>query len=340
MEKYDAAIIGAGPAGLEAARVLSEKRKSVVILEKNSIIGKKVCAGGLTTKDFELGLSLELADVLFNEVTLETPWAKCRVKSKTPYVATLTREKLGNYLAKEDRLQGVKIYTEKEVVEVKKNSLLTKDGLEIQFNYLIGADGGQSLVRKYLGLESNKLLIAFHYKLPVKFERMEYIFNAKLFGSGYGWIFPHKEFTSVGTCVDARFGINASDLQENFKKWTDERNISLNEDYREAWVINYDYQGFQFDNIFLAGDAGGFASGLTGEGIYFAMVSGIEIAKKILDDKYNTPDLKKILQIKGKHDRLLRMLQASKPLSQIAYCLGGLIFKTHILDKKLVKSFS
>jgi len=31
---YDAVVVGAGPAGLEAARVLAESGKNVVILEK------------------------------------------------------------------------------------------------------------------------------------------------------------------------------------------------------------------------------------------------------------------------------------------------------------------
>lgn len=340
MEKYDVAIIGAGPAGLEAAKVLAENNKKVVILEKNSIIGKKVCAGGLTTKDFSLGVPIDFADRLFKEVTLGTPWANCIVKSKNPYVATVTREKLGNYLAKEDRLDGVRIYTNKVVAEIDNNHLKTKDGLEIQFYSLIGSDGVESMVRKFVGLENKNILVAFHYKMPVRYEKMEYIYNAKLFGSGYAWIFPHKEFTSIGACVDPKYAVDSAKLQENFKLWAKKRGIELDEQYHEAWMINYDYQGFQFGNIFLVGDAGGFSSGLTGEGIYFAMVSGSEIAKKIIDNNYPMPKLKEILDIKKNHERLLRFLQHHKTLGQIAFTFGGIAFKTHLFDKKLIKAFS
>ena len=45
-KKYDVVIIGAGPAGLAAARYLAENKKSVLVLEKNKVIGPKVCGGG------------------------------------------------------------------------------------------------------------------------------------------------------------------------------------------------------------------------------------------------------------------------------------------------------
>lgn len=340
MNKYDVAIIGAGPAGLEAAKILSTNNKSVIILEKNSIYGKKVCAGGLTTKDFSLGISSDLADIKYNKVVLKTPFSTTTVKSKKPYVATITREKLGKYLAAQDKLEGVKICLNTEVKQVKQNSLVTEKGETIQFDYLIGADGGRSIVRKYLDLSNEKELVAFHYKVPKKYKDMELIFDAKTFGAGYAWIFPHKEFTSIGAGFHRRDFKNGTNFKQIFQEWAKKRGIDLDERYYEAWIINYDYQGHQFKNIFLAGDAGGFASGLTGEGIYFAMISGIEIAKKILDPNYETPELNKLLSIKQDHEKVLSILRVNRTLSQAIFGISGLIFKTHIFDKRLVDSFS
>ncbi len=46
--KYDVVIVGAGPAGLELARLLGKRELSVLVIEKNRQLGKKVCAGGIT----------------------------------------------------------------------------------------------------------------------------------------------------------------------------------------------------------------------------------------------------------------------------------------------------
>lgn len=98
------------------------------------------------------------------------------------------------------------------------------------------------------------------------------------------------------------------------------KKIDCNKSQLQAAPINFDFRGFNFGNKFLIGDAAGFASGLTGEGIYFAIVSGREIAKKILDPNYNLLYLKRILKIKRGQEKmgefLLFKILRSKILTQ------------------------
>jgi geranylgeranyl reductase len=240
---------------------------------------------------------------------------------------------------------SAEILTSAEVIKIEKNHLETRGGAKYQFDYLIGADGSRSIVRKYLGLKNEKEMIAIHYKTPAIFPEMEFYFDAKMFGSGYAWIFPHKDFTSIGCGVDPNFLITAEALQKNFQKWLKDiwlknRLFDLATAKYEAWMINYDYKGHQFDNIFLIGDAAGLASGLTGEGMYFAMVSGIEAAKKILDPDYKMPAIDTILKVKKHHEEVLSLMEINKTLSQIEYNSLIVLLKTRLLDKKLIHSFS
>jgi len=57
--KYDVAIIGAGPAGMMAAIYASKRDKSVVLIDKNRVPGKKLLITGkgrcnITNAQFDL----------------------------------------------------------------------------------------------------------------------------------------------------------------------------------------------------------------------------------------------------------------------------------------------
>lgn len=337
---YKIVIVGGGPGRLSAARELAQNRIKVLLLEKNQAIGPKVCAGGLTIKDFELGIDKKIADRFFDKVIIHTPLFKDEVIDKEPFVATVSREKLGQHMAKKAKEAGAEIKTNTEVTEVDKNFVRTKNGKKIGFDYLIGADGSNSIVRKKLNFRKAKECVAFQYLVKQKFKEMEFFLNANLFGSGYAWIFPHKDFTSIG-CV-AKLGeiIDSEGLQTGFKKWLQVNKIKINADDKfESWFINYDYHGHDFGNIFLVGDAGGFSSGLTGEGIYYAMVSGIDIARKIINLNYEQKRIKEILRRKKIHEKALSLINLNKTLSRIEYNTLGLILKSRIFNRLLIDTF-
>lgn len=340
MNEFDVVIVGAGPAGLSAAKVLAQNNKKVIVLEKNNVIGPKVCAGGITAKDNSLSIPKTLASHFFNEVTLHTPITQSKIKSNSPYVSTVDRGKLGQFMAEEAKIAGAEIQKETKVKQIFSDHVQLEDGQEIYFQHLIGADGSNSIVRQHLNLGNHKKLIAFHYKIPKVFHKMELFFDAKLFGSGYAWIFPHENFTSIGCCANPNTLIEADDLKNNFEKWLKKNQIDLTNAKFESWNINYDYQGHEFGNIYLIGDAGGFAAGFTGEGIFYAMVSGQEIARKIINPEYHQKYLKKILKIKAQQESLLDKLSQNKNLTQFLYNTGGIVFKTGLLNKKLINSFS
>ena len=298
-DKYDVVIIGAGPAGLSCAETLAKGGKSVLVLEKNHKVGPKICAGGLTIKvEEEKLLSLQNAKI-FCSFKLHFSKGCKKITNPNPLVATIDRGKLGEIMLEKALKSGAEIKTETEVKEIGENSI-TINGQEIKYDYLVGADGSNSRVRKFLGVKTEKILITLQYTIPQniqEFKEMEYFLDSRIL-NGYFWIFPHKNCTEVGCGYCPKNTRKNAHIKECFKEWLKKYKIKTEGLELKSFPINFDYRGCQFNNKFLIGDAGGFASGLTGEGIYFAMVSGKEVAKKIINPQYNCPKISKILKTK------------------------------------------
>jgi len=320
MEKFDVVIVGAGPAGLSVAKILGEEEKRVLLLEKNSRIGPKICAGGLTQRSFQFRLPLNLADRIFNSFKINAFGKEMEIKGKRFLITTINREKLGQWMLKEIK-KNVQIRINSEVIEIERDYVFLKDGQKIKFDFLIGADGSLSLVRKYLNLPTKKAWSTIQYTITQDFKDLEVFFEPALFGSGYAWIFPHNNFVSVGCVTDSKF--QTLNLFKNFHYWLKKMKIEINQAELESFPINFDYHGFKFGNIFLVGDAAGFASGLTGEGIYAAILSGREVAQKILNPNYNFPGIRKLLKKKSLEERIGKTLifpiLKSKKLTQFIF---------------------
>lgn len=308
-DKYDVIIVGAGPAGLSCAEVLAKGGKSVLVLEKNHKVGPKICAGGITTRmEKEKFLSLQDTDKIFHSIKLHFFKTCKEITDSHPIVATIDRCKLGEILLERTLKSGAEVKVETAVKEISENSIII-NGQEVKFDYLVGADGSNSTVRKFLGIKTKKILVTLQYTIPQdvqKFEEMEYFFNSKIL-NGYFWIFPHKNFTAVGAAYCPKNTRQSTHIKECFEKWLKKHKIKTAKLELKSFPINFDYRGYQFGNKFLIGDAGGFASGLTGEGIYFAIVSGREVAEKIINSQYNCPKISKILKIKKYNENFFKV---------------------------------
>jgi len=313
---YDIIIIGGGPAGLACARDAAEKGMKSIVLERKKSIGRKVCAGGITWNGLIQKLPGYAAEKEFFSQYLYSQFQQAKITSKTPIIATVNRELLGHHMAEKAVNKGSEIRTSCMVRGIDKDAVTvfnTGSGKteRIRYTYLVGADGSSSTVRRYLGIPVSLAGVGINYQIPGDFSKMQWHLDGSLFGNGYGWVFPHGTTASVGAYADAKI-IKPVVLKNNLLKWSGRNGFNLSGYKAQAEFINSDYRGYRFNNIFLAGDAAGLASGLTGEGIYPAIISGEAIAENIVNPDNPLNELSRLITMHGKHQRMASITGKSR----------------------------
>jgi menaquinone-9 beta-reductase len=337
MDNYDVIIVGAGPAGLFCAENLQDSGLSVLLLEKNSVFGEKVCAGGITQKDINL---LNIPDELFEhqirDTRLHSAWNHSATNALKPFVYTVNRKELAEFQRARLKAGNLEIITGSRVTKVNNNSVLVNGTVEYGYRYLVGADGYSSIVRRYLNLPVNDRLIGLQYQIPINgFKpRFEIHMHSGYFHSWYGWIFPHRETLAVGCCADPRY-VSSGRLKKKFHRWLKRMDLDISDASYESQPIGCDYRGWDFGNIFLAGEAAGFASWLTGEGIYQCLVSGKAVAEKIRDKDHQSKELQEVLKYNMIQRRITKVLIFAGPLRFLLHEILILMMKSSFIKSKI-----
>ncbi|MDF1613574.1 NAD(P)/FAD-dependent oxidoreductase [Desulfurivibrio dismutans] len=319
-------IIGAGPAGLACATVLAAAGREVLVLERLPGPGPKPCAGGVPTGALEPEMPPELLERSFHRQRIVTALQDFQLQGHEPIIHTVNREKLGHWMKQQAEAAGAVVFGGTRALRINNQVLITDRG-EFRFQYLVGADGSNSLVRRHLGLPLALAGIGITYQVPGHFPEMEWHLDPALFGSGYAWIFPHRDSASVGVYAFRR-RLRSHLLHDRLHLWARRRGVQLDEARPRASLVSFDYRGSRFGQFFLAGDAAGLASGLTGEGIAAALYSGRAVAETILADHGQAPDLAALLTRHHQHSRLVRLTARLPPA-------GRLILETLALALRL-----
>lgn len=292
MKVWDAIVIGAGPAGCAAAYDLARAKREVLLLDRSEFPRQKACAGGLTTKTVR-ALRYSIKPVIRQQM------ACVRVERDSDHIALLrrrndcffmtVREELDNYCLQQTIAAGAEFQCIGAIQNVAQDEFgvdLEADGRAFRTRFLIGADGVHSRVRQLTSSDTGWFWRAFALEAEVPWqavEKQDLVFDFSPVRAGYGWIFPKADHLNVGlySCNQAE-KIDRSRLNT----YLDTRGVS-----QTPTRIIGQYAGFGATNysvpntrVFLAGDAGGFVDPLTGEGIYFAVISGQAAASAILSD--------------------------------------------------------
>ena len=315
---------------------------SALLLEKNPVAGQKVCAGGITRKGFQLlKIPDEVIEHKVDEVGLHSAGFSNLKKLPEPVMFTVDRRVFGQWQLDQLKALPVVFRNNAKVTGIAGQTVIVNDEEKIGFRYLVGADGPNSMVRKHLGIPLEKVLATVQYTIPDPGtpSRMEIYLDPKYFHSWYAWSFPHKDAVAVGACCDPKHMAGKA-LKQNFSRWLVKRGYDITGAKYESYPISYDYRGLQFGNIFLAGEAAGIASGLTGEGIYQSLVSGEEAAGRIQDKDFRSEAFRFVLKYNDIQHRFLRFSNSIGPVRSLLGDLLILAMRNGWVNRKISRGFS
>ena len=308
MIDYDVVIVGAGPAGSTAAKILSEKGINSLLIDKEKFPREKPCGGGLPL------WVLKRFPHLFNSNYIEsysyggiiysnTSKYKVEVHKNYPSIAMVLRKKFDNELVNAAIKNGVKFLDGVKVIDIKFENnytiLILSDNTSIKTSIVIGADGFNSIIARKTGLFTKRrftgVSVVEEFQLSEKILDKFYTKNRfchihlKIFGiTGYGWVFPKKNHLNIGLGdVRLKSNRNQQNLKMIFNKYLEIlkkqeiipkniKSIKLRGGSLPVWPHEKTYM----NNVLLCGDAAGFINPVTGEGIYYALKSA-EIAANI-----------------------------------------------------------
>jgi geranylgeranyl reductase family protein len=310
--EYDVIIVGAGPAGSTAAKILSGNGHKILLLDKENFPRDKPCGGGIPQRVIRRFPYLKEAGIIEDLVyggIAHTPDLNDQVKleKEEPIGATIIRKKFDNYLLQLALKNGAILKEEKLVTDIKifdeKVKVLTDDGSSFESRIVIGSDGITSNVAKNTGLANPKRnpAVCIFEEIQVNSNVLDSYFGKRKLShiymkfqgiNGYGWIFPKKHHLNLGICAftlrekDSNKKINLKELYEKFIKILNESKVipdNLSHDtIRGGQFPIYPLEKTFTKRVILCGDAAGFINPFSGEGIYYAM-SSAEIAAKLIN---------------------------------------------------------
>jgi len=288
---YDVIIAGGGPAGASAAYFLTRGGKRVLVLEKANPLRYKACGGGVSLEflrsqfpfDFNPVIDRTASQFEYHFNGIEMP-VRCRPGSavfvQRPKFDQLLLQHCGAQVCPGEGVRDLVVQSDRVEVE-------TSTGRKISANWLIGADGANSIVRKKAGFAPHRVVLraieAEVFPGPGIMQRFAngplFIFESK--GYGYAWVFPKADHLSVGTA-----GIKPApgELQETLERIMKQYDINLDGMQLHAHPLPvYDrHHPVAEGRVLLAGDAAGLADSFSGEGIRIAIQSGRIAAESIL----------------------------------------------------------
>ena len=323
---YDVVVVGAGPAGSTAAKFLSEKGVRVLLIDKDKFPRDKPCGGGICEHITEFDHIREkiekdpsgFLDSICIRGKIVSPSSQHTIDylSETPLFYNVRRKKFDYELVQFAIDAGAEVLENCKVKEVfttqEKAVVKLANSREFICKVIVGAGGAYDIVANYLRKKERLrekqgkdfgMAVVEEFEVGEEFidraygkERTSMINLKHANLNGYAWVFSKHDILNIGYG-----GFNDEmkkiDIKKEFKNYLD---FLKRNGYLPKWIESKKLKGAPVpfvgnikktytDRIVIVGDAAGFVSPLTGEGIYYAMDSG-KIASEVISKALEKED--------------------------------------------------
>lgn len=304
--RYDVIVVGAGPAGTIAAHDCARAGLSTLLLEKHELPRHKPCGGAVMYRGLHIlrgHLPKRIVEQKIHGLRFILPnGEKAEFVSEKLIGITVFRNRFDEFLARRAESAGAELVEKAQVtnasVDDARATVRTKDGREFEAEVVIGADGVNSVVAKSLGLRPkrknlNRVGLGMESDFFVGEEGVlkatrgnpSILEISPVEGRvSYGWVFPKRESLAIGIAGAAAHMYPLRPAFEQFYKKMAER-LDVDLVPTRTWTYFLGADGITSQNVrrraLLIGDAAGFVDPMMGEGIAYAMKSGVYAAQVI-----------------------------------------------------------
>ncbi|NES99305.1 MAG: geranylgeranyl reductase [Sphaerospermopsis sp. SIO1G2] len=307
------AVVGSGPAGSCAAETLAKAGIETYLFERK-LDNAKPCGGAIPLcMVSEFDLPPEIIDRQVRNMKMISPSNRevdINLLNDNEYIGMCRREVLDGFLRNRAAELGATLIN----ATVRKLSIPTNNSEPYTIHYfdhstggaegtpktlkvdvVIGADGANSRIAKEMGAGDYNYAIAFQERIRIPEDKMAYYHDLAEMYVGddvstdfYAWVFPKYDHVAVGT---GTMHVNQRDIKKlqagirarAAKKLEGGKIIKVEahpipEHPRPRRVVG---------RVALVGDAAGYVTKSSGEGIYFAAKSGRMCAETIVEISNN-----------------------------------------------------
>lgn len=280
-------VIGGGPAGSTAARILSQNGVETILLERD-LSFVKPCGGGIPSGALdELGIPRDVVKREVRRVKLVSPSERvAEVNLEDGFIGIVERGQFDSRLRDMARASGALLMEGSfgRFLEVGKvvASEVVKDGKPqtVKSDYVIAADGINSRALASLGLRPPETFYTLTAKVnAVEADSCEFWLNSSHAPGFYSWVFPRREGMTVGTG-----GFEGRKVRGSLERFIRKRRFPSDGPARAYRIPLWGQPLFSRGRVLFAGDAAGQVMPMSFEGIYYAMSAARCAAEAVIKD--------------------------------------------------------